>query len=197
MRRQTTQQGLVQRRAHLLNRVRNGDFDDDPSMLQTVVTAIKSPDPTLVRSVWDFEMVQDSFWDNLMRPNQQNPEPENVEPLFYEPAKRALDALHGDIYLGDTIPSGYPVNLSEAIFGSDNHTEIVGGSGAGKSSNIDSILVQLVRKGKLVFSFDTENAPSPFPAEPAQCDLSKARVVMLWYAATVRLRQRRAKQRRS
>jgi hypothetical protein len=154
MKRQTSQHGLVQHRAYLSSLVHKGAFKDKPSLLRTAVTVLKSPDPGPLKSFMDYLKVQDSFWFNLLRPEQRTPEPEKTEPLFWEPAKRELDALHGDIYIGDTIPSGHPVFLSQVAFGGRSHVLVPGSSGSGKSVLLDFISVQLMNLGVPVNMYD-------------------------------------------
>jgi hypothetical protein len=163
MQRKTKAQESLPSKTYLINVVRNGELDDNPSLFATVIAALKSSDAGTVGKVARYvhmqlyeRQVQEALYKRQQARQRAIPK-EKQEPLFWEPTRAQLRELKGEIYIGETIPSRYPVRLPVSIFGSNNHAEILGGGGSGKSSNIDSILAQLVQSGRLIFSFDTEN----------------------------------------
>ncbi len=164
------QQAAVRMRAHLYEILDNSAIvRDDPQLADILELAVQSTDPEMVPRVFG--------WVRSQMPVVPREEPDDRQ-LFREPDAQELE---GDVYVGDTVPSGRSVKLPLECFGQNGHTLLAGMTGYGKSTLLNLMAVQLIQRGVPVVVYDTLDQawqvliPQVTPEKLAVLDISDYR----------------------
>jgi hypothetical protein len=147
-------------RRYLWTVLEQGGLRNDPDLAETVLTALQSPREELIPRIFNLVRIQH------IELNKTEPE-EAKGPLFKEPGP---GVLKGEIFLGNTVPSGHPVHLPLRSFGQLGHILIAGVIGSGKSTILNLISAQLMIQGIVTTVYDTldQAARTLVPVVPEQ-----------------------------
>ena len=118
-----TRQVAVERdRNYLRGILLEGDLTKHPGIEEQIQLALDSSDPELVAEL--------APWVRIQRIGQREEVKEKQPATFIKPK---LTQLKGDLFVGSTLQSHYPVFLKKESLGGPGHLYIAGMSGSGKS----------------------------------------------------------------
>lgn len=153
MKQKTAQQhAAVRQRAQLYEAIDAPLFADDPAMQGIMASALGSSNPNWVPMLSGWLRVQGAF------SQASTHTPREDKRAFHEPE---AGQLTGDIYIANSIPSGLSIELPLSSFGQQGHMLVAGTTGTGKSTLLNMITLQLVKRGTPTIVYDTLAQAAP------------------------------------
>lgn len=150
-------EALQRMRTYLYALLEEGDLREKPEVKEAIQMALESADPEWVPDV--------SNWVRIHRIGlHEENQPE--EPLFQEPSP---EHVRGDIFVGTTPQSSYPVWLPLKSFGQQGHVLFAGTTGTGKSTLLNFLSLQLMEHVPVtIYDAIDQAAPVLLPHAPTE-----------------------------